>query len=74
MQLNDGDVKTALIDADIMLYRAAWKHEGENVENAYKTIDAISNGKGDVVKSRMGDYDITKEQSESLKLAFDAVK
>ena len=37
-------------------------------------IDAISNGKGDVVKSRMGDYDITKEQSESLKSAFDAVK
>ena len=35
---------------------------------------AISNGKGDVVKSRMGDYDITKEQSESLKSAFDAVK
>ena len=41
MQLNDGDIKTALIDADIMLYRAAWKHEGEDVEGAYETIDAM---------------------------------
>ena len=37
-------------------------------------ISAISSGKGDVVKSRMGDYEITKEQSISLKEAFDAVK
>tara|TARA_B110000977_G_scaffold173020_1_gene225846 strand:+ start:975 stop:1721 length:747 start_codon:yes stop_codon:yes gene_type:complete len=41
MKLNKGDVKTALIDADIMLYRAAWKHEGEDVESAYETIDAM---------------------------------
>lgn len=41
MQLNDGDIKTALIDADIMLYRAAWKHEGDDIENAYETIDSM---------------------------------
>lgn len=41
MQLNSGDVKTALIDADIMLYRAAWKHEGDELENAFETIDAM---------------------------------
>lgn len=34
---------------------------------------AISAGKGDVVKSKMGDYSITKEQSLELKKAFDAV-
>ncbi len=34
---------------------------------------AISTGKGDVVKSKMGDYSITKEQSLELKKAFDAV-
>ena len=39
MKLSKGDVQTALIDADIMLYRAAWKHEGDDVENAYETID-----------------------------------
>ena len=38
-------------------------------------IVAIEGGKGDVVKSKMGDYEITKEQSEQLKKAFDnAVK
>ena len=41
MKLNKGDVTTALIDADIMLYRACWKHEGEEVELAYETIDAM---------------------------------
>tara|TARA_Y100000593_G_scaffold85522_1_gene162680 strand:+ start:1589 stop:2332 length:744 start_codon:yes stop_codon:yes gene_type:complete len=41
MQLNSKDIKTALIDADIMLYRAAWKHEGDDVDNAYETIDAM---------------------------------
>tara|TARA_R110002020_G_scaffold153128_6_gene332276 strand:+ start:1520 stop:2269 length:750 start_codon:yes stop_codon:yes gene_type:complete len=41
MQLSKGDVSTALIDADIMLYRAAWKHEGDDVENAYETVDAM---------------------------------
>jgi len=35
---------------------------------------AITNGKGDVVKSKMGDYDITKEQSLALKKAFDETK
>jgi len=34
---------------------------------------AIAAGKGDVVKSKMGDYSITKEQSLELKKAFDAV-
>tara|TARA_Y100000593_G_scaffold85522_1_gene162679 strand:+ start:1000 stop:1605 length:606 start_codon:yes stop_codon:yes gene_type:complete len=43
-------------------------------EKLSSMIDAISSGKGDIVKSRMGDYDITKAQSESLKTAFDAVK
>jgi len=33
---------------------------------------AIVAGKGDVVKSKMGDYSITKEQSLELKKAFDA--
>jgi len=37
-------------------------------------IVAIKGGKGDVVKSKMGDYEITKEQSITLKEAFDAVK
>ena len=37
-------------------------------------ISAIGSGKGDIVKSKMGDYEITKEQSQSLKLAFDEVK
>lgn len=37
-------------------------------------ISAISSDKGDIVKSKMGDYEITKEQSEQLKEAFDAVK
>ena len=38
-------------------------------------IVAIEGGKGDVVKSKMGDYEISKEQSEQLKKAFDnAVK
>ena len=41
MQLNNGDVKTALIDADIMLYRAAWKHEGDDLDYALETIDAM---------------------------------
>lgn len=35
---------------------------------------AIVSGKGDVVKSKMGDYDITKEQSLTLKKAFDETK
>jgi len=39
MQFRDGDIKTALIDADIMLYRAAWKHEGDDIEYAHETID-----------------------------------
>jgi 5'-3' exonuclease len=39
--LSKGDVKTALIDVDIMLYRAAWKHEGDEVERAYETIDSM---------------------------------
>ena len=34
-------------------------------------IVAIESGKGDAVKSRMGDYVITKSQSETLKKAFD---
>ena len=41
MKLSKGDIQTALIDADIMLYRAAWKHEGDDIENAYETIDAM---------------------------------
>jgi len=41
MQLRKGQVQTALIDADIMLYRAAWKHEGGSVEEAFETIDAM---------------------------------
>lgn len=39
MKLSKGDVEIALIDADIMLYRAAFKHEGGDVEDAYDTID-----------------------------------
>lgn len=39
MKLSKGEVQTALIDADIMLYRAAWKHEGDDVDSAYETID-----------------------------------
>ena len=35
---------------------------------------AITSGKGDVVKSKMGDYDITKEQSLAIKKAFDEAK
>jgi len=38
----------------------------------YAMTKAISAGKGDVVKSKMGDYSITKEQSLELKKAFDA--
>ena len=34
-------------------------------------IVAIESGKGDAVKSRMGDYVITKSQSETLKKAFE---
>ena len=34
-------------------------------------ISAIESGKGDAVKSRMGDYIITKSQSETLKTAFE---
>jgi len=41
MNLSKENIQTALIDADIMLYRAAWKHEGDDVENAYETIDAM---------------------------------
>ena len=41
MKLSKGDVQTALIDADIMLYRAAFKHEGGDIEDAYETIDAM---------------------------------
>jgi len=41
MKLSKGDVQTALIDADIMLYRAAWKHEGDDVENAYESVDSM---------------------------------
>jgi len=41
MKLSKGEVQTALIDVDIMLYRAAWKHEGDDVENAYESIDAM---------------------------------
>ena len=37
-------------------------------------IGAIKVGKGDIVKSKMGDYEITKEQSEALKKAFDETK
>lgn len=37
-------------------------------------INAINSGKGDVVKSKMGDYEITKEQSLQLKKAFDEAK
>ena len=37
-------------------------------------INAINSGKGDVVKSKMGDYEITKEQSLELKRAFDEAK
>jgi hypothetical protein len=37
-------------------------------------INAINSGKGDVVKSKMGDYEITKEQSLELKKAFDEAK
>ena len=37
-------------------------------------ISAIVGGKGDVVKSKMGDYDITKSQSLTLKNAFDEAK
>lgn len=37
-------------------------------------ISAIAGGKGDVVKSKMGDYDITKTQSLTLKKAFDETK
>tara|TARA_X000001382_G_scaffold101953_2_gene76662 strand:- start:2368 stop:3105 length:738 start_codon:yes stop_codon:yes gene_type:complete len=35
------NVKTALIDADIMMYRSAWKHEGDDIESAYESIDAM---------------------------------
>lgn len=35
---------------------------------------AIAAGKGDVVKSKMGDYDITKAQSLTIKKAFDEAK
>lgn len=35
---------------------------------------AIASGKGDVVKSKMGDYDITKAQSLTIKKAFDEAK
>tara|TARA_R110002096_G_scaffold111202_3_gene242816 strand:- start:61 stop:807 length:747 start_codon:yes stop_codon:yes gene_type:complete len=41
MQIRKGQVQTALIDADIMLYRAAWKHEGGSLEEAKETIDAM---------------------------------
>tara|TARA_B100000287_G_C20551646_1_gene748729 strand:- start:267 stop:1007 length:741 start_codon:yes stop_codon:yes gene_type:complete len=34
-------IKTALIDADIMMYRAAWKHEGDDIEMLYETIDSM---------------------------------
>ena len=37
-------------------------------------IGAIKVGKGDIVKSKMGDYEITKAQSEALKKAFDETK
>jgi len=37
-------------------------------------VKAIKSGKGDIVKSKMGDYEITKEQSESIKMAFDESK
>jgi len=37
-------------------------------------IAAINSGKGDIVKSKMGDYEITKEQSMEIKKAFDDVK
>ena len=37
-------------------------------------IKAIASGKGDIVKSKMGDYEITKEQSESIKKSFDEYK
>ena len=40
MKLSKGTIQTALIDVDIMLYRASWKHEGGDVEEAYETIDA----------------------------------
>ena len=35
---------------------------------------AISDGKGVMVKTKMGDYDISREQSQALKKSFDAVK
>ena len=35
---------------------------------------AIASGKGDVVRSKMNDYDITKSQSVTLKQAFDEAK
>ena len=41
MKLGSGEIQTALIDADIMLYRAAWKHEGDEIEKAYETIDSM---------------------------------
>jgi 5'-3' exonuclease len=41
MKLSKGTIQTALIDVDIMLYRASWKHEGGDVEEAYETIDAM---------------------------------
>ncbi|BAQ92982.1 5'-3' exonuclease [uncultured Mediterranean phage uvMED] len=41
MEFHKKDIQTALIDADIMLYRAAWKHEGGDIEEAYETIDAM---------------------------------
>lgn len=41
MRLAKGDVETALIDADIMMYRAAWKHDGGGIEEAYETIDEM---------------------------------
>lgn len=34
----------ALIDADILLYRASWKHEGGRVDEMYETIDDLFNG------------------------------
>lgn len=34
---------------------------------------AIAAGLGDTVKSKMGDYDITKEQSLTIKQSFDAI-
>jgi len=41
MQFKDGDITTALIDADIMMYRSAWKHEGGDVEELHETIDVM---------------------------------